>query len=77
MLVDELDDYKGKGNKYVDDNIEEIQELYKDNGQRKELKGKGVQDEKVLLFKPYKKLTQHRNFKKWVSNKYVSRRPST
>ena len=58
MLVDELDDYKGKGNKYVDDNIEEIQELYKDNGQRKELKGKGVQDEKVLLFKPYKKLTQ-------------------
>jgi len=29
MLADEMDCYKGKGNKYVDNNIKEIQELYK------------------------------------------------
>ena len=28
MLADELDRYKEKGNKYMDDNIQEIQELY-------------------------------------------------
>ena len=31
MLADELDAYKGQGNKYVDENIQEIQELYKEN----------------------------------------------
>ena len=30
MLADELDRYKGKDNKYVEENIQEIQELYKD-----------------------------------------------
>ena len=30
MLADELDQYKGKDNKYVEENIQEIQELYKD-----------------------------------------------
>ena len=30
MLADELDNYKGQGNQYVDNNIQEIQELYKD-----------------------------------------------
>jgi len=29
MLADELDRYKGKDNKYVEENIQEIQELYK------------------------------------------------
>ena len=42
MLVEKSDDYKGKGNKYVNDNIEEIQELYRDKEIKKELKGKGV-----------------------------------
>ena len=28
MLADKLDRYKGKDNKYVEDNIKEIQELY-------------------------------------------------
>jgi len=28
MLANKLDQYKGKGNKYIDDNIQEIQELY-------------------------------------------------
>jgi len=30
MLADEMDYYKGRNNKYVDDNIWEIQELYMD-----------------------------------------------
>jgi len=29
MLADELDTYKERGNKYIDDNIKEIQKLYK------------------------------------------------
>ena len=56
MLAEKLDEYKGRENKYVDDNIEEIQELYKDEEQNKELKEKGVQDKEVLLFKPYEEL---------------------
>ena len=35
MLANELDAYKRKSNKYVDDNIEEIQELYRDEEYRK------------------------------------------
>ena len=42
MPADELDEYKERGNKYVNDNIKEIQELYKDDEQRKNLKGKGI-----------------------------------
>jgi len=30
MLADELDAYKGKGNRYVEENIQKIQELYVD-----------------------------------------------
>ena len=33
MLADELDKYKGRENKYVDDNIKEIQGLYTRNQQ--------------------------------------------
>ena len=51
ILADKLDRYKGKGNKYVDDNIQEIQELYKEEG--KEGIGR-VEDEEVILVKPYK-----------------------
>jgi len=51
MLADELDYYKEKGNKYVDDNIQEIQELYMDEEIKKE-KGK-VEDNKVILIRPY------------------------
>jgi len=52
MLANELDHYKGKGNRYMNDNIREIQELYIDKEMKKE-KGK-VEDEKVILIKPYK-----------------------
>ena len=36
MLADKLDQYKGKGNKYVDNNIQEIQELYAKEEKKKE-----------------------------------------
>ena len=51
MLADKLNYYKGKGNRYVDDNIQEIQELYVDEEMKKE-KGK-VEDKEVILIKPY------------------------
>ena len=54
-LADKLDDYKDKGNKYMNDNIQEIQELYKNKEQRRESDKKGiVEDEEVILIKPYK-----------------------
>ena len=52
MLVDELDQYKGKGNNYVEENIWEIQDLYIREENREE-KGK-VEDKEVILVKPYK-----------------------
>jgi len=51
MLVDELDTYKGKGNIYMDDNIWEIQDLYKEEEAKKE-KGR-IENEEVILIKPY------------------------
>jgi len=50
MLADKLDQYKGKGNRYVEENTQEIQELYMDNKREKEGK---VEDEGVILIKPY------------------------
>ena len=51
MLADELNQYKGKGNRYVEDNIREIQELYIKEGNIEE---KGVtEDKEVILVKPY------------------------
>ena len=52
MLANELDHYKKKGNKYIDDNIWEIQKLYMDEETKKK-KGK-VEDKEVILIKPYK-----------------------
>ena len=51
MLADELDQYKGKGNRYVEENIQEIQNLYieKENREEKE----AVEEEEVILIKPY------------------------
>jgi len=50
-LADELNRYKGKGNRYVKDNIWEIQELYIEERNKRE---KGViEDEEVILVKPY------------------------
>jgi len=55
MLADELDRYKGKGNKYIEDNIWEIQKLYIEERNKGE---KGViEDKGVILVKPYKAST--------------------
>ena len=51
MLPDELNVYKGQGNKYVDKHIQEIQDLYKENEDKKEER---VEDEEIILIKPYK-----------------------
>jgi len=52
MLADELDRYKGKDNKYMKENIQEIQKLYKDE-ERQEKKGR-IEEKEVILIKPYK-----------------------
>ena len=49
MLANKLDHYKERGNKYVDDNIWEIQELYIEE-EKKEGK---VEDKEVILVRPY------------------------
>ena len=51
MLTDELDAYKEKGNTYVNSNIQEIQELYKDKEVKKEKER--IENEKMILIKPY------------------------
>ena len=51
MLADKLDHYKERGNKYVDNNIWEIQELYINEEIKKE--EEKVEDEEVILIKPY------------------------
>ena len=51
MLADELDIYKGKGNNYVNDNIWEIQDLYKEEVEKKE-EGR-IKEEEVILIKLY------------------------
>ena len=65
MLANELDIYREKGNSYVDNNIWEIQDLYKEEvGKKKEerikeeevgkKKEKRIKEEEVILIKPYK-----------------------
>jgi len=51
MLADELDIYKGKGNMYVEDNVKEIQELFKEEESKK--RGGHIEEEEVILVKPY------------------------
>ena len=51
MLADELDQYKGKRNSYMEENIQDIQEFYIKEENREE---KGVvEDKEVILVKPY------------------------
>ena len=51
-LADKLDQYKGKGNDYVEKNIKEIQELYMDEARGKD--DERIEDKEVILIKPYK-----------------------
>ena len=53
MLANELDWYKGKENQYVDENIQEIQELYIEEEVQDKEKGR-VEEEEVILIKLYK-----------------------
>ena len=51
MLADELNTYKGRGNVYVDDNIQEIQDLFKEEEIKKE---EGyIEEKEVILVKSY------------------------
>ena len=52
MLADELDQYKRRGNKYVDMNIKAIQELYMAEEAKKEDKGM-IENNEVILVRPY------------------------
>jgi len=52
-LADELDTYSERGNQYVDDNIKEVQKLYKDIEWKKSSEGR-VEDKEVILIKLYK-----------------------
>ena len=49
MLANEFNHYKERGNKYVNDNIWEIQELYIEEGKKEEK----VEDKEVILVRPY------------------------
>ena len=51
MLADKLNVYKGWGNKYVNEHVQEVQDLYKKNEDKK---GERVEDKEVILIKPYK-----------------------
>ena len=51
MLADELDAYKERGNIYVNDNIQEIQDLFKEEESKKE-EGK-IEDKEFILVRPY------------------------
>ena len=53
MLANKLDQYKGKGNNYVDENFQKIQDLYIEEGVQDKGKRR-VKEEKVILIKPYK-----------------------
>ena len=55
MLADELNRYKGKENRYVEENIQEIQKLYieEKNKGEKEV----IEDKEVILVKPYEAST--------------------
>ena len=44
MLADKLDEYKERDNIYVDNNIQEIQNLYRNKRQKKELEEGRVED---------------------------------
>ena len=55
MLADKLDTYKGRGNSYMDDNIQEIQELYKEE----ELKKEGSRMMKLFSSNHMKWTAQH------------------
>ena len=72
MLANKLDIYRGRENSYIDDNIWKIQELYKDEENKRELKKEGtVEDKEVILIKLYEvsELTSSTTKSSFISNK--------
>ena len=53
ILANKLDAYSGRGNQYIDDNIKEIQKIYKDREQTKNTNQGQVEDEEIILIKLY------------------------
>jgi len=56
LLVDKLDNYKGKGNKYAKEYIKEIQDTYKQEDMVVKMPqniNKKNKEEEVFLYKPY------------------------
>jgi len=52
ILANELDKYKGQENHYMNKNIWEIQDLYKDEEQKR-LEERKDKDKEIILIKPY------------------------
>ena len=52
MLANKLDHYKGKENKYMDENVQEIQNLYIEEEVPNKEKER-IEEEEVILIKPY------------------------
>ena len=72
MLANKLDIYRGRENSYIDDNIWKIQELYKDEENKRELKKEEtVEDKEVILIKLYEvsELTSSTTKSSFISNK--------
>jgi len=57
LLVDKLDNYKGKGNKYAEGQIKEIQDVYKQDDQELKkpivINKKQAQEKEIFLYKLY------------------------
>ena len=68
MLADELDIYKGRENTYVNDNIWEIQELFKEEEIKKE-EGR-IEDKEVILVKSYK-ISQFRSLTSSLTTSFI------
>ena len=51
ILANKLDAYKERGNNYVDSNIRKIQDLFKEEENKRE--GGQIEDEEVILVKIY------------------------
>ena len=66
-LADDLNQYKGKGNSYVDANIQEIQELYMDEEVKRE--EERVEDKEVILIKQYEVSTTTSSSTSFITDK--------
>jgi len=66
-----LDVYRRRENTYVDDNIQEIQKLYKEEEIKKEKRR--IEDKEVILIKPYEvfKLTSFKSISLTTQSSFI------